>query len=170
MIDKSKNAMQQLSDKDDLLRIEDLVRYLVQLAKINEDPRIGNIELSSGILSVAEYLRPYSRKPIKDLGVILSREAGSDFILREQRRLKIDLPEDLKNVPVEVVCNIINDDNFTKNQIVDLGFERFGIPKSKLSRLNKQAVIEAIQSALNHENSLDVISFEARRGGEKRSS
>ena len=156
--------------KSDPLNIEDLVRYLSHLAKLHKDPRTGNPELSLGLRTIVKTLRCHSNKPLKDLEDVL---LGGFVVERGQKnapQAKIQLPSNLKDLTIDEVNIILEYDGYTKTQLIELGVMRFGISHSKLASLNKSDVIESVRAALEHENSLGVISQEARRGGNERSS
>jgi hypothetical protein len=61
-----------------------------------------------------------------------------------------------------------NIDFLTKNKLIELGFNKFGISKSKLKALKKQDVIDSIKAVINHNLSLDIISKQAKIAGENR--
>ena len=67
------------------------------------------------------------------------------------------LPNDLKSLSLEDVEGILENDAFTKQQIADLGHERFGISRSRLLRVRKDHAISEIFSALNEERTMDII-------------
>ena len=52
----------------------------------------------------------------------------------------------------------------TKNDLIRLAEERFGIPRSKLERQRIEFVMDELKAALRNEQTLDIISQEASRG------
>lgn len=154
---------------EDRLLIEDLVRYLSHLAKLNREPRTGNAELSDGLRDLATVLRPYSNRPLHEVVNVVGtplpkkRKAAS-------KKPKATLPSDIPSLSDQRVEEILNDHSYTKAQLIEVGIQRFGISRSRLMRLPKNEVTESVRAALNHERSLGVISQEARRGGERRTS
>lgn len=144
------------------LVIDDLIQYLSQLASLNGDYRTGNQELSKSLRQLAKALLPYSDRTISEFvdhikGMPGRRQASS-------RLDKTALPRSLESVSQQEIEEILGNDNYTKSQIIEVGIRRFGIPRSRLERSNKQDVLNLIYAALNHEKSLDVISKEASRG------
>lgn len=153
------------------LLIKDIVKYLLGMAKLNEDPRTGNPMLGKDLRELANKLKPYSNKQLQDVKDIFSTHNPSvNEGKHHSRKIELKLPENLYLLSEQLVEEIINNVDFQKSQLVVLGAQRFGIPRSKLDRLSKEEVIESIRSALNHERSIGVISQEARRSGEKRTS
>ncbi len=152
------------------LFIRDIVKYLSNMVKLNEDPRTGNVELSKGLKQLANSLKPYSKRSLHDIADIVKNQSFLSEIKPSLRKIDTNLPESLDSLKENVVEEILNNSDYQKFQLIELGAQRFGISRSKLERLNKEAVIESIRSALNHERSIEVISQEARRSGEKRSS
>lgn len=157
-------------NEESTILIEDLVRYLSRLSTLTKDPLLGNIDLSKGLKKLSNALKPHSKMPILDIGNLVINEIATAQLKGATQRHKVELPESLDSISNEDVDKILNENKFTKDQLVELGNRRFGIPKSKLMHLTKKFVIESIQAAFDHEKSLGVISQEARRGGEERSS
>ena len=155
--------------REDPLLIKDLAQYLSRLATLVRDPRTGNMDLSNGLRDLARSLRRHSKRPIHELSDIM-KDVGPRTRKQSTRQPKAELPSELSTLSIEEVNDILSNPVYTKPQWVELGIERFGIPKSKFTKLKKDEVRESVQSALNHERSLDAISREARRGGQKRSS
>jgi hypothetical protein len=162
------SELKPLMQQDSPLQVEDLVRFLLRLAGLHKDPRTGNPEISKGLQAVANALKSHSNKLLKELPDALSDMAAADKGKPQQP--KLELPPDLQSLNADAIFAIINNQEYTKLQIIDLGVQRFGISRSKLMRLNKESVSESIRAALDHEISLGIISQEARRGGEKRTS
>lgn len=149
--------------------IGDLVRYLSSLATLNRDSRTGNLDLGSSLRELANALRPHSHRSVRELAVVIG-EGVSRTRKPTPRADKATLPGDLQALSEQGVIEILKNQDYTKPQLIELGFQRFGISQSRLKRLTKDEVCESIRAALNHEKSLGVISQEARRGGDKRSS
>ena len=56
----------------------------------------------------------------------------------------------------------------TKNELAELGYQRFGISKSLIKGMNKANAIFNIEAALDNERTLDVISRLAKEAGRKK--
>ncbi len=168
--DKQRSNDQRKPDvREDPLLIKDLSQYLSRLATLVRDPRTGNMDLSDGLRALARALRRHSKRPIHELSDIM-KDVGPKTRKQSARQPKAVLPSELTTLSIEEVDDILSNPEYTKSQLIELGTKRFGISKSKLSGLNKDDVRESVRSALNHEKSLDAISREAQRGGQKRSS
>lgn len=151
------------------LLIEDLIRYISRLATLNKEPRTGNVELGEGLRELANALRPHSRRSIRELSDVLG-EGVSGTRKPSPKDAKATLPPGLPSLSEQQVTAILEDHTYTKLQLIEVGIQRFGISRSRLIRLTKDDVCESIRAALKHEKSLGVISQEARRGGDRRSS
>ena len=84
------------------------------------------------------------------------------------RRPRADLPRDLESLCQEDVERIIDDGSYTKRQLAELGFRRFGISRSSLIHLRKEDAVNSVRAALRNERTLDVISEMAQRAGRAR--
>ena len=154
-------------DRDDELRVVDMIEYLSGLAKLQKEEKTGNIELSRGLQYLAHALRAYAHCRISELGSTLEGTTSSSNLKPISSRNKPELPSQLESIGQEDIERILDDKSYTKQQIVELGVRRFGISRSKLERLRKKDAVESVRAALGHEKSLDVISKVARGGQER---
>lgn len=151
---------------EERLSIDDLIRYLSRLADLSKEDRTGNPEWSDGLRRVARALRPHAALSIVEFADLV--RGVSTRPTASPRKEKVALPPNLDSLSQPEVEKVLDDDRFTKSQIVEVGTRRFGIPKSRLARSCRQDAVESVRAALDHERSLDLISAEARRGGESR--
>lgn len=152
------------------LLVNDLVRYLSRLVNLYSDTKTGNPALSDGLRQLVNALRPHSKRPVPELVDMIREPSLRRLHKTSSKRVKVLLPSDLEALSLEEVEKILDDEDYTKDQVVQLGVQRFGMSSSELVRQGKKNVLEAIRAALNHEKSLEVISMEARRAGQMRSS
>jgi hypothetical protein len=117
---------------------QELARFLRQLASLYHNKRTGNPAMGVALMTLADQL---SEKVPPDA-------EQAQFI----RGRFWDL--DLKSLDLEVVKDLIEDRSMTKGYLVNVGVERFSIPKSKLSKLNIDGIISEIRNAALHEESL----------------
>ena len=156
--------------EEDQLLVADMVQYLLSLAKLYEKDRTGNSKLSKGLRSVVHALRPYADCLVLELTDAIKKNASSaDRRKTASTKAKSQLLPELESIGQEDIEKTLNDESYTKQQIVELGVRRFGISRSKLERLRKKDARDSVHAALEHEKSLDVIALEARRGGKARS-
>lgn len=143
------------------LSVKEVARFLKRLSALYRVPKTGNLPLSDALAELAEALGKRQHATI--------REGAAEYLAPRQRPRPIETSE-LRNLAPDEVEKVISDDARSKAELIDLGSARFGIPRSRLERMNKTDVIDAIRSALRHEESLRIISQEAERGGNTRSS
>lgn len=96
-------------------------------------------------------------------------EAVAELSAPPKQSPSLDLSR-LKALELEEVKKILSDPDMKKSDLMELGAERFAISRSRMMRLNTEQVLDAIRSAVRHEESLSIISREAQRGGSERSS
>ena len=156
--------------QENRLLVADIVRYLSGLAKLNEEGKTGNPELCKGLRMLAQVLRPYADYPALELNDIIKKKRSRAVPSKEvSNRSKSMLLPELESIGQEDLERILDNEGYTKRQIVEIGVRRFGISRSKLERNSKEDTRRAVRAALEHEKSLDVISMEAMRGGRARS-
>ena len=85
------------------------------------------------------------------------------------RKSKRTLPPGLERLSYESVEEILDDEGYTKSQIAELGFRRFGIPKKFMLHSRKYEAVMSVRNAVMNERILDEISEQARKAGRTRS-
>jgi hypothetical protein len=139
---------------------KDVARFLRGVADLYRDPTWGNPALSQSLYELARNLL---RKPSN-----LKRDKNRTGSSKLDSSSKTRRP--FESLDASEISHFLDDAGHSKRQLVELAFGRFGIPRSRLLRLKTTEVRERIRAALLHEDSLHIISEEARRGGAKRSS
>ncbi|MBP7961161.1 MAG: hypothetical protein KBG20_02045 [Caldilineaceae bacterium] len=170
MTKAKKRGLSSIETTEISLKVEDILRHLSALARLNSNSLTGNPDLSEGLHLLVAALKPYSSILISELTGSLASETRSSDALKKKNSPKVELPRDLESLNVNEIDSILNNPEYSKDQLARLGNERFGISRSKLIRQGKSKLIESIRAAYQHEQSLNTISQEARRGGESRKS
>ena len=152
-----------LSDHSGELGVADMARYLSRLARLQQDDVTGNAELSRGLRLLSRALMSRSELTLSDVTRVIRRSQN----IAETKRRPVPangtvLSEQVRSMSIAEVERFLDDEYYSKNQLIELGFKRFGISRSKLSRLSKLQASESVRAALEHEKSLEAISREAR--------
>jgi hypothetical protein len=137
----------------------ELARFLGRFAEMYRDPRTGNPRLAAALSELAQQLGQSARA--------LKRSAQPKH---EQPAIKQEAFQWLRGLDTEAVRRFISDATKSKSQLIELASERFSIPRSRLVRTSIQGVREEILAAIMHEESIRIISQEAERAGNNRSS
>ena len=149
--------------------VRDVSHYLSGLAELHDSGKIGNPELSEGLRQIAAALRHYADCPVHELANTIKPQPASRR-KATVRKPKVTLPPNLEYLQQDTIDEILAGDDYTKAQIAELGFQRFGISKSMLLHLRKEDAKRSVRSALENERTLDVISKMARKAGKARAS
>ena len=149
--------------------VGDILRCLSALADMQRDARTGNAAFADAIRIFADALKPHRSRPVPDLIELLAGLSAPKAPEPAQRKPPVELPSDLTTLPALAVEHVLADDRYLKSQLAELGFQRFGISRSRLCRLTKRAAVEAIRTALEHECSLNAIGQQARIAAKRRS-
>ena len=149
--------------------VGDILRCLSALGEMQGDTRTGNVAFAHAIRIFADALKPYRSRPVPDLIELIAGLSAPKAPEPVQRRRPVELPSDLTTLPELAVERVLADDRYLKSQLAELGFQRFGISRSRLCRLTKIEAVEAIRGALEHERSLEVIGQQAETAGKRRS-
>ena len=144
------------------LLVSDIARYLARLARLQQDEMTGNAGLSRGLSALSRALTSRSELSLSEVTRLI-RGTRKPTAARPKPRAEseLTLPADVAKMRIEELERFLDGRNHSKNQLIELGFQRFGISRSKLSRLNKDEAMGSIRSALEHEKSLETISREA---------
>lgn len=145
----------------DKITASELARFLQRLSDMYRDPATGNPALSEALADLAAGLKKRRSGSIRDKASGWAMSSGSPPPLLEN---------ETKNLSPDDVRKFVSDNNRSKTELIELGSIRFGIPRSRLVKMNKADVAEAIGFALRNEESLKIISKQAQRGGRTRSS
>ena len=191
------DADSKLQRRDESLSAADVARYLHVLARTHQGEKTGNLALGDDLRRLSGMLRAHGNRPISELAITdkgselpfvwqpgihpIAVENGKPTSRKRRapngvsrsaappRRTMSTLPDDPKSMSREEVELILEDDRLTKQEIAELGHERFGISKSSLLRTRRERAINSILSALRNERTMHVIAEQARRAGRIRS-
>ncbi len=137
-----------------------LADFLVQLAALYASREFGNPALATALRELASSVRrsiPYDTRDSRLSSERPTTQPAPDFEL-------------LRGLDRQAVERFIADEAKSKNELLDLAVARFSIPRSQLKRMKVADVRQAINSALLHESSIEILSEEAKRDGSARSS
>ena len=149
--------------------VGDILRCLSALVEMQRDARTGNAAFAHAIRIFADALKPHRSRPVSDLIELIAGLGDPKVPGAAQRKPPVELPSDLTTLQESAVERVLADDRYLKSQLAELGFQRFGISRSRLCRLTKTAAVEAIRGALEHERSLDAIGQQAQLAAKRRS-
>lgn len=148
------------------LLIGDLAKHLARLATVERDERTGNPSLSEGLTLLVDCLRRQKGRPVRDLAELRLEQCGPR--IRGARKPLVELPDQLDTLKWDQVIAILDNEQYQKKQLIELGKTRLGIPPSRLSRLRREDAIASIRAALDNERTLAAIGHHARLTGERR--
>ena len=150
------------------LSTKDLARFLRELSALLNNFQTGNPALGSALGQLAKVIQRHSSVSLSELlpGIIYAPNA---------RKPKARSPStylaglDLASLELDRVKQLISQKQLTKEDLIHIASNRFGIPSSGLRRQTRSAVLEAVGMALRNEESIAIISREANRQGLLRS-
>ena len=152
----------------DPLLVKDVLKHLSGLAKLYSDAKTGNADMGDGVGHVVKALRPYADSPVSELESAIAKRKRSSMPKATPRKPQAELPLELESLERSEVEAILQDDAYTKRQIAELGYRRFGISQPALARSRREDALMSIRAAMEHELSIEVIGAEAERVGKAR--
>lgn len=145
---------------DSPISATELAEFLAALAVLHSSAVYGNNRLASALKELAQAVRrsdPAYIRPTKP------RDERTNDIESKQY-------EQLRSLSSSDVKAFLLDDTKSKTDLLALAFSRFSMPTSQLKRMRTEDVRAAINSALLHESSIEILSTEAGRDGANRTS
>lgn len=149
--------------------VGDILRWLLALSDMQGDARTGNAAFANAIRVLADALKPHRSRSVPELIELLASLNAPKVAESAHRKPPVELPSSLPTLSESAVERVLADSRYLKSQLAELGFQRFGISRSRLCRLTKTAAVDAIRGALDHERSLDAISQQAQMAAKRRS-
>jgi hypothetical protein len=158
-----------------------LASFLDQLAGIYDSDDCGNPALADALRSLAKSVRRKSlrgstgdsteavettERPARPLKSTTKKPNET----KATRALTPSELDELRRLTDSEIRRFIEDESKTKNDLLLLAAERFSIPVSQFRRLKSSEIRQSILSALLHESSIEILSEEAKREGNARSS
>jgi hypothetical protein len=142
------------------LSAQDLAAFLEGLAALHSAPKFGNSELSLALLQLAHSVR----NGLIGTASPQRKKYNKTSLISEEKIAE------LKTLDHNAISNFLLNKSKTKDELITLASARFSMPTSQLKRSRIEEVKAAITSALLHEASIEIISTEADKDGEKRTS
>ncbi len=187
--------MRKKSPQSNDINAGELGRYLARLASLTGDAKTGNRALSASLRELADFLITSKANSVSDAlsiirnSVTAEPEIPSDeATLWTRKETAKSLSQALPNISSsaatepelssdeaalltkEEILNRIGSEITSRKQLALIGSVRFGIHDSRLQKLNREDLIRALLSAIEHERSIEILSDQARIGGERRKS
>lgn len=139
---------------------QDLGRLIRRFVRVFDSGDLGNVDTADALSALADHLQSLGSIAVSDLD-----------IRRKPARKSVRLDRsNLDRLSISEVRHLISDDSLSKGQLTELARIRFGIPEARLRRLPMAQVIEAIEAAGAHEESLDIIERNAETSARSRTS
>ena len=143
------------------LSASDVGRYLSRLASLNRDPKTGNPALGVALKELSDYLLASNASTV--LNALPKADHGKEPEPEE-------FFDEASTLSKEEIISRLENDTTDRKQLVIIGAVRFGIPNSRLQKLSREDLTRALLSAIEHEQSIEILSDEAKIGGQKRES
>lgn len=152
------------------VRVADVAKYLRRSADLHKDEKSGNPAFGEELRRFAKSLGPCARLSLDEFAdTVKTRSPSKRRAVPTKAQPTIELPANLESLSLKEVEKIVNNCDYTKAQLAELGERRFGISRSELLRRGRDGVLNSIHVALENERTLNIIAQEARRVGALRS-
>lgn len=144
------------------LTAADVGRYLKRLSTIHKDTQTGNRALSDALQEISAFLISSNAKTVENALIWPKQQVEMGFSAEPKFNVQ--------DISLEEVSRFLDREAVTRADLANLGVKRFGIPESKINKMSKESAIKTIRAALEHEKSIEILSDEARKGGQARTS
>ena len=116
----------------------------------------------AAITHLARLLKRHGSQPVELLSLAVKKRNGNNIPLAKR--------QEFKHLSLEEALVIIADEQTSREKLIQLAQSRFGISRSRLTKLRLEEAITIVRSAANHENSLNLLATNARDSGSNRKS
>ena len=140
------------------VRSSELGYYLEKIAALHSDPKFGDPAFKDALSELARFLIERGERPLA-LPAAKSEQRKAEASHRAKAR------ERFSDLPAQTIRKILEEDSMTKEELATLANARYGLGRSHLLRIPRDEVVSSIKSAMQHEESLSILSKEARRKG-----
>lgn len=148
------------------LSVVDLSRFLRDLGKSLQRPENGPA-LGVALIRLSQALRQHSGEELED--VLASISSGDSLQEKLPEGLSMFVGGlDLQSMRTSEVKQLLHSGQLSKQELVQVGSTRFGIPKRRLERQSKRTILDSLSSALHSEESYQVIGEQAKLEGLRR--
>ena len=146
---------------DSELTAQQTADIIQAFSKLLEHSPAAAPQMTRALEHVAKGLRRNGKSPI-----------GTVKILGVQKKrvlAPIDLP-DFSHAPLDNVKSLLRSGKMTRAELVHLARSRFGISRSRLTRMSLEEAQSIVTAAADHEDSLRIIESNAHESGAQRKS
>lgn len=142
------------------IRLIDLIKILEALEKIYKINYIENTQIMSFIKEFKSSLRPYKFMSGKKFLNLLKTSSfwEPSKLKKEIKKIDIILTNIISN---QEIRDLISNVNLTKEQLLFIAENKFGLSKGTLQKLKKEEIKEKIESAIQNLETLKAIQRKA---------
>lgn len=149
----------------DSFPVNDLIDLLRRLAAVYTNPRLGNPSVANALEKISRALLKFKGCDFDEIVPRFSIRVSNHSNRKASAQLSRLSNVDVVSLKLREVRNLLADGQLSKVDLVHLGTTRFGLSRSGLQRMSVVSVVEAVETAMRNEESLDVISSQAARQG-----
>ena len=140
----------------------DVGRYLKKLASMQRDRKTGNPALASALSEISDFLI--------EAKAVSVMEAITGCTPSEQMQLELEVATDPSAWDHDKILQQLSDTETPKKVLLSIGKDRLGMPTARLQKMGREELVKTLIAAVEHEESIEIISKEAMAGGAKRTS
>ena len=148
-------------EKDVGLPAIDVGRYLKKLSSLYRDKKTGNQSLRVSLEELSAFLIESKAKSIGE-ALAATEHSFSD-------KLEVGIP-DPATWDITEIREYLKNEHMTKKALISIGFNRLGIPVSRMEKMGQVELLKTLTAAVDHEESIEILSNQAGSGGIKRTS
>lgn len=151
----------QYNEQRSQMKVSQLVRILHSVENICELTEKNGSAIHF-LREIRSILHEYEHLNANDL-ISALKETLSEHALEQRKAKKRERIEelDIRNMPLDVLKTLLRQKHLTKEQLLDIGQIRFGIPKGTNKKVTKEQLQGLIESTIENVEMLDTISQKA---------
>ena len=153
------------SDHRSELTCRELGEIISGFSRVYENNVVDQKAITESLRSLGRFLNRMGDLRISEIRADSQRSARKRVGVPKTSSLS---PEEIEALDVMSVRRLLAGGVLSRADLIALALERFGMGRGRLVKLSRTSLIEAINSAIENEEALSIISEEARREGQQR--
>lgn len=148
-------------DEERPICVSDLIETLKRLENLLESPGYDNQALVDFIRNMRRILQPFRRLRQKEFVVLLQDSLDVHHRQRNGAYARAKTRMDPMSPTLKELRSLLADGVFTKEQLLDIANQRFGIPRGSSRKLRKDQIRDLIEGAMRNIETHNVIRSKA---------
>ncbi|MCK4558621.1 MAG: hypothetical protein KAV45_02485 [Calditrichia bacterium] len=142
-----------------ILKVQDFIKLIKNIEKLYFDNWGCNTDLLQFLIKFRHLLEPYKNFSGDEFLELFEKFISNQMIKKEKRPILNDI--NIEKISFIELRKMLDCNSLSKEELLEIGDKKFSISKGANKRLNKDQLIELIESAMKNIETLKVIKNKA---------